>query len=115
MAAISTTPPQPETPDITTKIDVPSTFLTDTQLAPRMLTQQDARAFDTYLLLQRYSRQQDQPAESMPGERHLKLDYAQLATDLDMDTHAGATAYRRQLIKTLRKLQARYGLIEVTF
>jgi len=115
MAAISTTPPQPETPDTTTKIDLPAAFLMDPKLAPRMLTQQDVRAFDTYLLLQRYSHPQAVPPESMSKERLLKLDCARLATDLDMDTHAGATAYRRQIIKTLRKLQARYELIEVTF
>jgi hypothetical protein len=106
IAAIETAPAEIRPPEITTRVALPAALLTHLQMAPRMLAKQDERAFDTYLLLRRYGGGTNSV---------LSLDFTRMATDLGMDLDAGATAYRQQIIKTLRKLKSRYALIDVTF
>ena len=69
-----------------------------------MLTRQDERAFDLYLLLLYYAKKET----SFDFDFGIFAEYLQIS---DMTE----TAYRRQIIKTLRKLQDVYKLIEVEF
>jgi hypothetical protein len=72
-----------------------------------MVSRPDNRSFDLFLLLwRRYLKERSGASSSIT----VKLD--DIASDLAMDMEKGRTAYRRQIIKSLRKLQSRYGLIE---
>ena len=99
--------------DLASKIRLSADFITDPAFASTMLTRQDERAFDTYLALRRYRAEGDVAAGGPAGGALFELDYARLAGDLGLD--GSVTAYRRQIIRVLRKLQDEYGLLEVTF
>ncbi|MBU1086722.1 MAG: hypothetical protein KKD05_04305 [Candidatus Omnitrophica bacterium] len=77
-------------------------FMQDSKLAPEMMKQHDERAFDVYLYL----------LHSYKGES-ITLFYDTLAEYLGIDT-MNPTAYRRQLIKVLKKLDKKYKLIKFT-
>jgi len=79
-------------------------FLDDRRIAGVMVTRQDERAFDLYLLLLYYAKE----------ETSFNFDFDRFAEYLQI-SDMSATAYRRQIIKTLRKLEDRYKLIEVEF
>ena len=79
-------------------------FLENPKLTGHMLRQQDRRAFDVYLLL---LREFDNTADAV-----ITFDYDNVADHLGMTAQMDRTAYRRQLIKTLRKLEKRYKLIK---
>jgi len=85
---------------------VPDAFLTDTMLLGRMITKSDERAFDAYLLL-------CSEAHASP-EKPVDLDYAGIARGLGIDSMQ-PDDYRRQINKTLDKLEKTYGLVRVTF
>ncbi len=78
-------------------------LLEDPVLAGRMLTKNDERAFDVYLLLLK-------DFNGNTGEEII-LDYDKTAVLLGIDDMT-RTGYRRQIIKSLRKLDERYGLIK---
>lgn len=82
-------------------VPVPEGFLLDNGLFGQMLTRSDERAFDVYFFLLR----------EKAGE--IVLDYEKLAAHLGIDA-MGREAYRRQINKTLGKLQDRYRLIAVS-
>ncbi|MBL0059062.1 MAG: hypothetical protein IPP35_08125 [Elusimicrobia bacterium] len=82
-------------------VPVPAEFLLNPELFGRMVSQPDERAFDTYLFLLR------QASDS------IRLDYQKAADHLGIES-MGREAYRRQINKTLEKLQDRYGLISVS-
>ena len=75
-------------------------FMEDPNLAGRMITSHDERAFDVYLLLLK-----DNLAES-------EFNYNKIALQLGLDKKMAVNDYRRQLNKTLRKLENKYNLIE---
>lgn len=79
-------------------------FLETPGLAGKMANQQDERSFDGYLLLLR----------KFDGnlEAKIVLDYDKMARDLRIYEKMDRTAYRRQIIKTMRKLEKRYHLIK---
>jgi len=83
-------------------VPVEARFMTGATYAPQMVNKNDERAFDIYLfLLWEYDGN---------SEGRISLFYDTAAEYLGMDT-SNRTAYRRQIIKVLRKLEARYGLI----
>ncbi len=84
-----------------------SGLLTDKALFPRMVTDSDARAMDTYILLKAYAVEQES------DEYFISLEQA--ALDLGMPSDYSDSALRRQVIKVLEKLQDRYKLIKVNF
>jgi len=86
-------------------------FLENPKLAGRMLRQQDRRAFDVYLLI---LRRHCEEAERNEADEAISItfDYDKIAEHLGMTEQMNRTAYRRQLIKTLRKLEKRYKLIK---
>ena len=85
---------------------VPVSFLVDTTRLGRMVTAGDERAFHTYLYLCK-------EAFRKPTALTIDLDYAALAKSLGIDSMTPID-FRRQINKTLDKLQNRYGLATVT-
>ncbi len=77
-------------------------FMEDPNLAGRMMTSCDERAFDVYLLLLK-----DNLTES-------EFNYNKIALQLDLDQKMPVNDYRRQINKTLRKLETDYNLVEFT-
>lgn len=85
-------------------IRIPLPFFTDKNLAGRMITKHDERAFDLYLLM----------LYNASGKDSINLDFDKYAKDMGIEDMT-TTAYRRQIIKTLRKMQKKYKLLEVEF
>ncbi|MFW6129673.1 MAG: phospholipase D-like domain-containing protein [Atribacterota bacterium] len=79
-------------------------FLENKELAGRMITKQDERAFDLYLLLLYNAKEINT----------IDFDFDEYAKDLGIEDMT-VNAYRRQIIKSLRKLKSRYDLIKVEF
>jgi len=79
-------------------VHVPQTFLLDPDLLGRAVSSQDERALDCYLSLMRQS------------STSFTMDYERMAKDLGIET-MDRSAYRRQITKTLTKLQNKYHLI----
>lgn len=79
-------------------------FFINKSLAGRMITKQDERAFDLYLML----------LFNAKKENSIDFNFDEYAKSLGIDDMT-TTAYRRQIIKTLRKLKKKYKLIEVEF
>ncbi len=79
-------------------------FLENPKLAGRMLTKHDERAFDLYLLLLR-------EFDGNP-EGKIILNYDKIAASLGLYDTMTRTGYRRQIIKSLRKLEEVYKLIK---
>lgn len=82
----------------TISVRCPNRFLKDKNLAPRMITRHDERAFDLYLLLL----------------KDPSVDYKKIAEGLGIERQ-GKAGYRRQINKSLRKLSRDYGLVRVEF
>ncbi|MFH1094531.1 MAG: phospholipase D-like domain-containing protein, partial [Candidatus Omnitrophota bacterium] len=81
---------------------LPSQFLQDPRFAPAMMKKHDERVFDTYLFL----------LNAYKGAP-ITLFYDSLAKHLNIEV-MGTTAYRRQIIKVLKKLESKYKLITFT-
>jgi HKD family nuclease len=79
-------------------------FLENRELAGTMAAQTDERAFDLYLLLLYTAKE----------ENRVDFDFDKFAELLQI-SEMSTNAYRRQIIKTLRKLKDRYNLIDVQF
>lgn len=79
-------------------------FLENRGLAPRMVNKRDERSFDVYLFL----------LKNFDGnlEGKLMLFYDQVAKYLGIYEGWDRIAYRRQVIKILRKLEQKYKLIK---
>ncbi|MFW6130082.1 MAG: phospholipase D-like domain-containing protein [Atribacterota bacterium] len=79
-------------------------FLESKNLAGRMITKHDERALDLYLLLLYNAKE----------ENNIDFDFDEYAKDLGIEDMK-KKAYRRQIIKSLRKLKNRYNIIDVEF
>ncbi|MBN2407090.1 MAG: hypothetical protein JXJ19_05285 [Elusimicrobia bacterium] len=79
-------------------------FFSSENLAGRMITKHDERAFDLYLLL----------LFNAKKENIIDFNFDEYAKSLAIEEMT-ATAYRRQIIKSLKKLQDKYKLIKVDF
>lgn len=90
-------------------ISIPSAFLTQSSLIPQMLTKSDERAFDLMMLI---ATRWGTPAS---GLGPLLIPYDETAKALGMDLEMGRTAWRRQITKTLRKLERKYQLVHAQF
>ncbi len=80
-------------------------FLENENIAGMMITENDERAFDLYLLLLHAYKDKDS----------IEFNYDYFAKCLGIDKEMTVNAYRRQIIKTLRKLKNRYSLIKTKF
>ena len=98
---------------------IPLVFLTDTTLLGRMVSLGDERSFDTYLFLLRFAvlegglRSEPSTVNCQPSTSFIALDYDTLARYLGIDSMTPVD-FRRQINKTLDKLQNRYGLATVS-
>ncbi|NQT22099.1 MAG: hypothetical protein HQ579_01530 [Candidatus Omnitrophica bacterium] len=86
---------------------IPKKLMMNKEYFSRMVTRRDGRVFDLYLLLLAYS----QAGE----EEELYINLEDMGLSLGLPRNWGYTALRRQVIKSLRKLQKRYNLITVRF
>ncbi len=106
-------------------IYLPLTFLTRKDLAPDMMKDNDERTFDLYLLLIRKFGDMTEILghdfyfaeikDRVPKNFSISLNHTETASALGMSRRDSRTKYRRQITKTLRKLQNEYGLIEAAF
>ena len=82
-------------------------LLLNKQYFSAMLSRQDSRALDLYLLLLAH--------RQATGKEKFFISLESMALSLGMPDSWSYTALRRQAIKSLKKLQGRYRLIEVKF
>ena len=80
-------------------------FFVNKDLAGRMITKHDERAFDLYLLFLYNAKETNT----------IDFDFDKYAKSLGIYEEMTTTAYRRQIIKSLKKLQNKYKLIQVDF
>ena len=88
-------------------LTIPKSLLLNKKYFPAMLTNQDSRAMDLYLLLLAHSR--------TTNKQEFFISLEAMALSLGMSDSWTDSALRRQVIKTLKKLQKRYRLIKVSF
>ncbi|MBN1914065.1 MAG: hypothetical protein JW788_06670, partial [Candidatus Omnitrophica bacterium] len=93
--------------DLPDKITIPSTILLDSRYFSKMLTTKDARCMDLYLLLLAHSQ--------VTGKPGFFIDLESMALSLDMPVSWPDYSLRRQVIKSLKKLNKDYDLIDVKF
>ena len=106
--------PEPEQPPrpiyiegIAETIDVPKALLEDKKYFSRMLTRQDERSMDLYLILMAH--------RQAINEKEFFIDLESMGVSLGMPDSWSGTALRRQVIKSLKKLRSNYDLISVQF
>lgn len=88
---------------LTPSVSISQDIIRNKRMLSEMASQSDKRAFDTYLyLLKEYDGNKD---------RILSLNYDNLAKSLGIN-HMSPEDYRRQITKTLGKLEEKYSLIE---
>lgn len=88
-------------------LTIPKDLLLSKKYFSRMLTKQDSRAMDLYLLLLAHSQ--------ATNKQEFFVSLENIALSLGMPGSWTDTALRRQVIKSLKKLQNRYHLINVKF
>jgi len=86
---------------------IPKDLLLKREYFPNMVTGYDNRSLDLYLLLLAHSQAID--------KREFFISLENMALSLGMPRSWKDTALRRQVIKSLKKLQSRYHLINVKF
>ncbi len=79
-------------------------FMQTPRSAPEMIAQHDERAFDIYLFLLK--------AFEKNSQAEFPLNYDVVAKHLGIDKKMERVAYRRQIIKVLKKLEGKYKLIK---
>lgn len=88
-------------------LNLPEEFLLNKKYLSLMVTSSDKRAMDLYLLLLAHSQ--------ATGKQEFLIGLEAMALSLGMPDSWTYSALRRQVIKSLKKLQNRYRLIEVSF
>ncbi|MCK4821390.1 hypothetical protein KA005_36835, partial [bacterium] len=95
------------TENIAETINVPKALLEDKKYFPRMLTRQDERSMDFYLILMAHSQ--------AINKKEFFIDLESMGISLGMPDLWSDSALRRQVIKSLKRLESRYNLITVRF
>ncbi len=93
--------------DLPEQLVVPKNLLLDKKYFSHMVTRQDHRVFDLYFLLLAYSQ--------MMEETEFFINLEDMGLSLGLPETLDHTALRRQVIRSLQRLQDRYGLITVKF
>ncbi len=88
-------------------ISLPKAVLLNSEYFPRLLTNSDARSMDLYLLLLAHSQ--------AAGKQGFFIDIESMALSLDMPVSWLDFGLRRQVIKSLKKLDKQYNLVRVKF
>jgi len=111
---LSVSKPQPErsyTPvyleNLPKTLNISKELLLNNSYFSKMVTMHDSRSLDLYLLLLAHSQATD--------EDEFFINLESMALSLGMPDAWTYTALRRQVIKSLKKLQHRYNLIDVEF
>jgi phosphatidylserine/phosphatidylglycerophosphate/cardiolipin synthase-like enzyme len=89
------------------KVNMPALLVTDKMYLPLMVSHSGERAMDLYLLLL--------ALQERTGEAEAFIDLESMALSIGLPQDWDDTALRRQAIKSLKKLENNYGLVEVTF
>jgi len=93
--------------DLPETIEIPGTLIKDKKYFPQMVTRHDNRSIDLYLLLLGHSQ--------ATGKKEFFINMGDMALSLGMPDSWKTPALRRQVIKSLKKLDKRYSLIHVNF
>jgi hypothetical protein len=93
--------------NIAKRIDIPEILIEDGKYFSRMLTRQDERSMDLYLILMAHSQ--------AIKKKEFFIDLESMGISLGMPDSWSDTALRRQVIRSLRKIKSDYGLIGVQF
>jgi len=93
--------------DLPSKVNMPALLVTDKRYLPLMVSRSDERVMDLYLLLL--------ALQEKTGEAEAFIDLESMALSLGLPRGWDDTALRRQAIKSLKRLENSYGLVEVTF
>lgn len=88
-------------------IMLPNILLLDSRYFPKMLTSQDARSMDLYLLLLTHSQ--------AAGKQSFFIDIESMALSLGLPESWFDFGLRRQVIRTLKKLNKNYNLVRIKF
>jgi hypothetical protein len=99
----------------TSKVELKTALVEDKGLLTRMLGTHDDRSMMIYLLLVREALNWQYPDEADLPVTEFPVSLEALAQDIGLSDGWTNTAKRRQVIKTLRKLDDNYGLIEADF
>ena len=93
--------------DLPDELSVSKELLINKKYFSRMVTSNDNRAFDLYLMLVAYSQ--------LMGEDEFYINLEDMGLSLGLPDTLDYTALRRQIIRSLKRLQNRYKLIKVKF
>ena len=93
--------------DLPEELSIPKGLLLNKKYFSRMVTGQDERVFSLYLLLLAYSQ--------LTGEEEFFINMEDMALSLGLPDSWSYTALRRQVIRSLKRLDKRYDLISVKF
>ena len=102
---ISNTPVYLE--DLPEELSIPREPLVNKRYFSRMVRVQDKRVFDLYLLLLAHSQ--------LMGKEGFFINLEDMALSLELPDTWDYTALRRQVIRSLKRLEERYNLISVKF
>ncbi|NQT76059.1 MAG: hypothetical protein HQ566_06025, partial [Candidatus Omnitrophica bacterium] len=93
--------------DLPEELSIPKELLLNKKYFSRMVTGQDERVFSLYLLLLAYGQ--------LIGEEEFFINMEDMALSLGLPDSWSYTALRRQVIRSLKRLDKRYDLISVKF
>ncbi len=93
--------------DLPSKVNIPALLVTDKRYLPLMVSRSDERVMDLYLLLL--------ALQEKTGDAEAFIDLESMALSLGLPQDWDNTSLRRQAIKSLKRLETSYGLVEVTF
>ncbi len=93
--------------DLPSKVNIPVLLVADKRYLSLMVSRSDERVMDLYLLLL--------ALQEKTGEVEAFIDLESMALSLGLPPAWINSALRRQAIKSLKRLENNYGLVEVTF
>lgn len=93
--------------ELPSKVNVPALLVTDKRYLQLMVSRSDERVMELYLLLL--------ASQEKMGDAEVFIDLESMALSLGLPRDWDDTSLRRQAIKSLKRLENSYGLVEVTF
>ena len=88
-------------------IEIPEKLLTDSRYFPHMVTYQEERVMDAYLLVLAHAQKE--------SKKDFFVDLESFGVSLGLSAGLDETSLRRQAIRSLRNLEKRYGLVTCRF
>lgn len=93
--------------NIADTVNIPKVLLEDKKYFPQMVTYRDERSMDLYLMLQAHSQ--------AINEKEFFIDLESMGLSLGMPDSWSDSAIRKQVIKSLKRIESRYNLVNVQF